>query len=151
MSRAISSSVKRWLSCVLGSWLQLKMQALAVLSENPAPIAFQTVWDDLATEQAGPVFLYTTSCCFSRQVSAGPPPEATAVFAWCLWAALCEARWSYSRGASSDDCVLQAGKAVLHLLLFLPISPPALTESLGLETLVTWILAIWLLRALWEA
>lgn len=74
-----------------------------------------------------------TGYCLSRHVPAGPPPEVTVIplllLCWCLWAAFCEARWRCSRGFGSD-CVLQAGKAVQHLLLSLPICPPNLTDAL---------------------
>ena len=144
----------RSLSWVLGSWMQLKPQGLPVLSGNTAPVAFLTVRDDLATGQAGccpgpDVMLPQLSGSSGASSSRGHSDTMAAM-----------------AGAHGTGCLKQDGDApgVWPWLcaaafpqgkwfIFCPscLSPLSFWwGSVSLETLATWIFAIWWFKALWE-
>lgn len=94
--------------------------------------SFFRVWNDLATGQVGSVAHAWHAAASAFRTQLGLLQRSLGYHCcccWCLWAVLCEARWRCPRGLGSE-CVLQAGKAVQHLLLLLPICPPALTDAL---------------------
>lgn len=131
----------RLLSRVLGSLMQLELQGLPVLS---APIAFWTVWYDLAAGQPG-WFLCLTRYCLSLHVPAGPPPEVSLI-PLLLLAGVCGLHSVKQDGDApgGSALIVCCSSASVTLATYLP--SQLYWCSVGLVTLVTWIFAIWLLK-----